>query len=117
MKNLIITAGIIIMASAALFMTIQYQIVVHSWINLKFAADDAAEAAALCIDPEAYAEGRISFDRTEGKRLAEKITDRNLGAGKYEMRLEFADGEQARAEAVLQAGKLKRKSVYEYVKD
>ena len=115
MKNLIITAGIVMYLVAAMGYQNRWNITYHKVLELKYAADEAAATACLCLDLAAYGQGRIDFDRAEAERKARAITAANLKSPEFDLRFFYIYGSRPGVGVHLRKDGLGARSVYEYV--
>ena len=115
MKNLIITMGIVVYLVAAMGFQNQWNLMYHRSLELKYAADEAAATACLCIDRQAYGQGYIDFDRGEAERKARAIVCDNLKGSDFRMELTFHTGARPGVSVRLRKGELGARSTYEYV--
>ena len=115
MKNLIITIGMIIFIMTMMGMQSSCNHMLHTRQEMKFAADEAAATAALCIDRRAFGEGLIRLDRVEAERSARIMAHMNLREQNYDFRIEFPREQDAAVRVVITEGRLSVTSEYEYV--
>lgn len=120
MKNFIITAGALL-----LILTImQYQFTLNHLLSqkaeLKYAADEAAATAGLCIDAQMYGEGNLCFDKEKARKRAEQSLEYNLNVSENDdvkWEIHFEEGEDQRPKVIVRVhqGKMNIVSVYEHV--
>lgn len=120
MKNFIITAGTLF-----LILTImQYQFTLNQLLrdkaDLKNVADEAAAAAALCVDAESFGEGALCFNRETaaskaGASISANLKERMMKDLQWEITFNGEELQRPEVSVVLQWKKLKVISVYEYV--
>lgn len=121
MKNLIITAGALLLMLTIMSYQFQLNSLLREKENLKFAVDEVASSAGLCFDEERFGDGSLSFDREKAKRKAEEIIRLNLMQNEDETpvscKIEFFDeeGESPKVVVTLQKERIKAVSVYEHV--
>ena len=115
MKNLIITIGIVIFIVTISGMQLYCNGMLHSRQDLKFAADEAAATAALCLNRSDYANGSITFDKAEAERCAEEIAGLNLKKDKFKLEISYLSGNRPAVVVTIRQGVLKAHSRYEYV--
>lgn len=115
MKNLIITVGIIVFIVSITGMQFQCNSMLHTRQEMKFAADEAAATAALCLDRNTYGEGILSFDKDKAKASAETMAALNMQKGNYTIALDYLEGKKPGVKVIIEKGKLRAASEYEYV--
>lgn len=115
MKNMIITVGMIIFIMTMTGMQYRCNAVLHKKQDMKFAADEAAATAALCIDREAFGQGVIKIRRDEAERVAADMAALDLKEQDAEIAVEFSDGERPMVKVTITDGRLRVTSEYEYV--
>ena len=114
MKELIITSGILLFMVTVMGLQTSLNELMHRGQELKFAADEAAATAGLCIDPEAYGEGIIRFDREKAREEALAITRLNGKQG-ASLSIQYEEGEHPAVTVRLKQGELQVHSKYEYL--
>ena len=115
MKNMIITIGMIIFIMTMTGMQYRCNSVLHRKQDMKFAADEAAATAALCIDREAFGQGIIKIRRAEAERAARDMAWLNLGKESGKLGIRFTEGVRPTVTVIITEGKLRAESEYEYV--
>lgn len=114
MKELIITSGILVFMTFVMGMQTDFDRLLHQGQELKFAADEAAATAGLCIDPESYGDGLIRFDRERAEGEAREMTALNL-KGNADLAIRFREDEHPSVTVILRKGRLQVHSEYEYL--
>ena len=89
MKNFIITTGAVLLILAMMHWQFQISHMLRTKEELKTVADEAATAAALCIDAEAYAQDILAFDKEQAGDSAEQVIKRNLPESFKKLRWEI----------------------------
>lgn len=75
MKILIVTAGISVVFLLFIAFQVDHNRYLEQQVEIKSAAQDAADAAALYYDQESYAIGKKIFDQAEGIKAAQAIIE------------------------------------------
>ncbi len=118
MKNLIITAAAALLVMTMTMYQLQYTELIRQKTDLKQISDEAAAAAALCIDEREFGEGFFRFDREEAAKKAEDMITDNFAGDQSKLRwtIGFDDTSQRPAVTVrIVYGELEVETVYEYL--
>ncbi len=118
MKNLLIAAASVLFVLTMLLGWLRADQAVRAKQTLKYAADEAASAAALCIREEEFSEGRLEIDKEEAEKAAEKMILENLKDADETLRWEIVfleEGEEPAVSVTIYDKRLKAVSVYEYL--
>lgn len=115
MKNMIITFGIVVFILTISSMQLSCNEMLKDEQDLKFAADEAAATAVLCLNKFEFGNGNITFNKKTSERRAREITRVNLRNKDFKLALRYLEGETPAVEVWLRQGKLKAHSKYEYV--
>ncbi|NLD10906.1 hypothetical protein [Aminicella lysinilytica] len=115
MKNLIITIGIVVFIVTITGMQFTCNQMLHTKQEMKFAADEAAATAALCLDEEAFGDGNLYFNKEKAGAQAKAMAGLNMPKGKCKVDIEFFAGERPAVKVIIKRGRLTAVSKYEYV--
>lgn len=97
MKVYISFAGLLIICVMALVYNGDLGAYTYEQLLLKAVAEECAAGASLCLDEEAYGEGRIVFDYEDAEKYgrehleASKLHSRILKKGRVDFHMEFED--------------------------
>lgn len=92
MKNVIVTTAVLIFAMTVMSLYGELNVKIREKRVLTELAEEAAIAAALCYDEEAYGYGSYRFDRASASEAAVESLRLNGFSEASEARIEFFDG-------------------------
>ncbi|HKM28121.1 MAG TPA: hypothetical protein VJY37_00400 [Anaerovoracaceae bacterium] len=91
MKNLIITIGSLILMTTIIYFQIDCNEMIRYKQQLKFAADEAAATASVCIDMDSFGEGLHVYDDATAVVKAKEIIELNLASKAVTFDISFVD--------------------------
>lgn len=118
MKNLIITAALALLVMTMTAYQLQYVKLIREKTELKQVCDEAAAAAALCIDESQFGEGFLYFDRGNAKKKAEEMIIQNFTGEREKLSWNISFDDAGLRPAVtlkLVYEDLQAEAVYEYL--